>query len=295
MKILLIHYKPEPPWSVRELINASKSLGHEPLYIRVNELDAYIINGVIRVTRGEEQVIGDAGIVRGIGLRLRLETFMRRMGLLEALNTYTPLINKPYNTLLARDKWLSLLMLARNNIPVPETVITENPFTAKRFVEKHGRAVFKPLMGSLGLGSTLLFDPDIAFHISRTLYNLNLPSYLQVYIEKPGYDFRVFVVGDRVIGAMKRVGISWKTNIAQGAHGIGISESDYPEVFKLGIKSAKILGLDYAGIDIVYDTVNDKYYVIEVNAFPQWRGLKTATGIDPATHIIEYLIDNVRR
>jgi ribosomal protein S6--L-glutamate ligase len=295
MKILLIHYRPEPPWSVRELINASKNLGHEPLYVRINELDAYIINGEIRVMHGEEQIIGDAGVVRGVGLRLRLETFMRRMGLLEALNIYTPLINKPYNTLLARDKWLSLLMLAKNNIPVPETVITENPFTAKRFVEKHGRAVFKPLMGSLGLGSTLLLDPDIAFHISRTLYNLNLPSYLQAYIEKPGYDFRVFVVGDHVVGAMKRVGVTWKTNIAQGARGIGISESDYPEVFDLGIKSAKILGLDYAGIDIVYDTINDKYYVIEVNAFPQWRGLKTATGVDPAIHIIEYLVNNVRR
>lgn len=296
MKILILHYRTNPPWSIKELENAAVKLGHIPVYLKINELDAQISSsGEIHVKHHEEPVYGDGGIIRGIGLRLRLETFMRRIGLLEALEQHVPLINKPDAIMVARDKWRSLVELLKHGLPVPETIITENPFSAKRFVEKHGKAVFKPLMGSLGLGSTLVADPDIAFHITRTMFNLNLPSYYQVYIEKPGYDFRVFVVGDQVIGAMKRYGISWKTNISQGARGEKISEKDYPEVYHLGLKAAKALGLDYAGIDIVYDSFNDKYYIIEVNAFPQWKGLKAATGVDPAVHIIRHLVNIIKR
>lgn len=296
MKILLLHYRAMPPWSVKELENATIKLGHTPIYLRINNLDAEITSsGEITVKHHDEIIEGDGGVIRGIGLRLTLETFMHRIGLLEALNQLIPLINKPEAIMIARDKWRSLVELSKHGLPVPETIITENPFTAKRFVEKHGKAVFKPLMGSLGLGSSLILDPDIAFHITRTMFNLNLPSYYQVYIEKPGYDFRVFIVGNQVVGAMKRHGVSWKTNIFQGARGEKISEKDYPEVFDLGLKASKTLGLDYAGIDVVYDTVNDKYYIIEVNAFPQWRGLKAATGVDPAIHIIKHLIDIIKR
>ena len=150
-------------------------------------------------------------------------------------------------------------------------------------------------MGSLGLGSTLISDPEIAFHITRSLININIPSYLQSYIEKPGYDIRAFVVGDQVIGAMKRKSTYWKTNIAQGAIGENLDIKKYPEIEELSIKSTKILKLDYAGVDIIYNKNTEKYYVIEVNAFPQWKGLKQATGVDPAIHIIKHLIDKIKR
>jgi len=150
-------------------------------------------------------------------------------------------------------------------------------------------------MGSLGLGSTLVKDPDIAYHITRSLLNISLPSYFQKFLNKPGYDFRVFVVGGRVVGAMKRISSGWKTNIAQGAVGEAVSERDYPDVYDIAVKTSNILGYDYSGVDIAYDQDSGKYYVLEVNVFPQWQGLKTATGRDIARDIVSYLVEKIRR
>ncbi|MCD6300655.1 MAG: RimK family alpha-L-glutamate ligase [Staphylothermus sp.] len=295
MKILLIHYRTNPPWSVEELIKACNFLGYRYEYLKIGELDSIISNNEIIVKHHANKISGEGAVVRGLGLKLGIDLFMKRIGVLEALEQSMPVINSPKSITYTRDKWRSLLRLARHGIPVPPTMITENPFSAKRFLEEHRKAVFKPLMGSLGLGSTLINDPDIAFHVTRSLINVNIPSYYQSYLEKPGYDIRVFIVGDRVIGAMKRKSVHWKTNIAQGAIGENLNIQDYPELEELSIKSTKILGLDYAGVDIVYDKNTEKYYVIEVNAFPQWKGLKQATGVDPAIHIIKHLMDKIKR
>ncbi len=295
MKILLIHYRTNPPWSVNELIRACNTLGLRYEYLKIGELDAIITNKEIIVKHHADKINGDGAIVRGLGLKLGIDLFMKRIGVLEALAQSMPVMNSPESITHTRDKWRSLLRLVKHGIPVPPTMITENPFSAKRFMEEHGKAVFKPLMGSLGLGSTLVNDPEIAFHITRSLINVNIPSYLQSYIEKPGYDIRAFVVGDQVVGAMKRKSTYWKTNIAQGAIGENLDIKKYPEIEELSIKSTKILKLDYAGVDIIYDKNTEKYYVIEVNAFPQWRGLKQATGVDPAIHIIKHLVDKIKR
>ena len=296
LKIAVIHYRVSPTTSSKELLDAIEKLGHQPVYLKIHELDAYIEDEKPVVKQHGDVVDVDAGIVRSLGMHLTLETYVRRLGVLEALSVKAFVINKPEAISCTRDKWRSLLRLALNNIPVPTTVITENPFTAKRFCEKYGKIVYKPLMGSLGLGSTLLNDPDLAYHVTRNLTSLRIPSYYQVFLDKPGYDFRVFVVGDQVIGAMKRVVESgWKTNIAQGARGVKVDYSEYPEVFEMAIKSVKVLKLDYAGVDIAFDKTTENYYVLEVNAFPQWQGLKTATGVDVAKHIVSYVIDKCRR
>lgn len=296
MKISVIHYRSTMTESTKELLNAIVELGHEPVYLKIHELDAEIDGNKIYVKQGVKEVEIDGGVVRSLGFSVSLEQFIKRIGVLEALETKAFVINRVEALIKARDKWRSLLTLVKNGINVPSTLVTENPYSSMRFTEKWGKAVIKPIVGSLGLGSTLAVDPDVAYQISRGLHNNKIPSYLQVFLDKPGYDFRVFVVGDRVIGAMKRVISSgWKTNIAQGATGVKIGETDYPEVFETALKASKALGLDYAGVDLAYDKVTDEYYVLELNAFPQWRGLRAATGVDVAKHIIEYIVENIRR
>jgi len=296
LKIAVIHYHSTPTPSAKELLEAIEKLGHQPIYLKIHELDAYLEDGTPVVKLRENIVDIDAGIVRSLGAHITLDTYIRRIGVLEALATKALIVNKPEAITYTRDKWRSLLRLALNNIPVPTTVVTENPFTAMRFCSRYGKVVYKPLMGSLGLGSTLLTDPDLAYHVTRNLTNLRISSYYQVFLDKPGFDFRVFVVGDQVIGAMKRVvETGWKTNIAQGARGIKVDYAEYPEVYDMALKAVKVLNLDYAGVDVVYDKLSDKYYVLEVNAFPQWEGLRAATGIDVAKHIVLYVVSKCRR
>ena len=296
MRIGIIHYRKQPPWSAEQLIRAARELGHEPVYIRIQDIDAGLLGGRPTAFLHRERLVLDAAVVRGIGLSYTHELFLKRIDTLHVLEDLFPLINPVVGIIRARDKWLSLYLLAKNGVPVPDTFITENPFTAKRLVEKYGRMVYKPLTGSLGLGSTLISDPEIGFQVMRSLSNYNQPGYLQEYVEKPGYDIRVFVVGGRVVAAMKRVSTGgWKTNIAQGARGVELREKDDPEAYELGIRAAEILGLEYAGVDIVVDSETGRRLVIEVNAFPIWRGLQEATGRNPAKDIIMHLIELTRR
>ncbi|MEM4601717.1 MAG: RimK family alpha-L-glutamate ligase, partial [Desulfurococcaceae archaeon] len=278
MKIAVIEYRKTPPTTAQELIEAISRKGQIPIYLKAHMLDALITRDGVKVYHGTSPVDVDVSLLRNIGLHLSLDTFIKRLGVLEALASSAPMINDPTASLIARDKWRCLLRLHLNNLPVPDTLVTENPFSAMRFTEERKRVVYKPLMGSLGLGSALISNSDLSFHVTKSLKNIGIPSYYQVYLEKPGYDYRVFVVGNNVIGAMKRVSSCWKTNIAQGAQGIAVRESEEPELFQLALKATKVLGLDYAGVDIAYDAKSSKYYILEVNAFPHWEGLRKATG-----------------
>lgn len=295
MRIAVIEYRSTPPKSALELLEAVERRNHTPVYLRTHLLDAVITSTGLSIYHGREEVDVDAAILRNIGFFLSLEVFMKRLGVLEALAQKVPVVNNPTASFIARDKWRCLLRLRASGIPVPETLITENPFTAMKFVTTKKKTVLKPLMGSLGLGSTLVSDPDTAFSITKSLRNIGIPSYYQVYLEKPGYDYRVFVVGDRVIGAMKRVSSHWKTNIAQGAQGVAVKIEEEPEVYELALRATKVLGLEYAGVDIAYDSVTGKYFVLEVNAFPHWEGLRRATGINPPDYIVEHVINKVKR
>lgn len=295
MRIGVIEYRKNPPTTALELINAIERKGHTPLYLKAHMLDARITENTIKIYHGPVELDIDAALLRNIGLYLSLDAFTKRIGVLEALASKIPMVNNPTASFIARDKWRCLLRLYLNNLPIPETLITENPFSAMRFTQEKKKVVYKPLMGSLGLGSTLISDPDISFHVTRSLKNIGLPSYYQVYLEKPGYDYRVFVVGGEVIGAMKRVSSSWKTNISQGAVGVPVIEKEEPEIFILALKAVKIIELDYAGVDIAYDNTTQKHYILEINAFPHWEGLRRATGINPPDYIVDYLIKKAKQ
>ncbi len=295
-KIAVVHHSSTPTWSVSELMKCARRKGHVARYYRIQDIDAAITDRGVVIQPFTKGFNVDAAIVRSLGINPSVEQLVKRMGILDTLRlSGTVVINKPTSMFQARDKWTALVKLHSSNIRVPETIVTENPFTAMKAVEKMGSSVFKPIIGSLGLGSTLVSNTDVAFQISKSLNAFKQPTYIQKYIPKPGYDVRVFIVGERVVGAMKRViSRGWKTNIAQGAKGIALKESDDPELYELGIKASKALDLDYAGVDIVVSMDNCRY-VIEVNASPQWRGLMMATGVNPAEHIIEYVVSRARK
>ncbi|TRM84699.1 RimK family alpha-L-glutamate ligase [Sulfolobus sp. A20-N-G8] len=175
------------------------------------------------------------------------------------------LINRPDAMLQARDKFASLMKIKRAGIPVPNTAVVEDPFEVMRLVEKWGEVVIKPVVGSLGLGSVKVSDPDIAFRISKSILSVNQPVYVQKYIKKPDRDIRVIVIGDRILGSIYRISKSgWKTNIAQGA----VAQILVPtaELEEISLKSVRVLGLDYAGIDVIEDLEEGGYKILEVNA-----------------------------
>ena len=110
--------------------------------------------------------------------------------------------------------------------------------------------------------------------------------------EAEGEDIRAFVVGDRVVAAMRRVaqGQEFRSNVHRG----GIAEpvelaAEYAET---AVRAAQIMGLRVAGVDILESKTGPQ--IMEVNSSPGLEGIEKATGIDIATKIIKYIEENAK-
>ena len=285
LRAAVLHSSPRPPWSTNRLLHALARAGFETTYILWDMLGVKTGSDCRLLYRGRCAAF-DALLVRGMGRGLTPEKLVYRYGVLEAAEKDgTLVVNPPAAVRTARDKMASMMKLMECGVSVPDTYVYESPAAALRTVRQLGKAVIKPLMGSLGLGSFLVDSEDTAYYIANLLAELNQPIYVQRYIEKRGArDIRVFIVDGEPIAAIYRRSSTWKTNIAQGATPTP-APLQGPHI-DLAIRAAECLGLIYAGVDIAEDPQGN-HYVLEVNASPLWRGLYRATGIDPAPAIAE--------
>ena len=227
-----------------------------------------------------------AVIVRPIG-RGSLEECIFRLDLLHRLErSGVPVVNSPSAIEKAIDKYYSLALLEEGGVPVPRTVVTENPDEAAKAVSELGDVVVKPVFGSRGMGSTRVSDPEIASHIFRSLVYHRHVVYLQEFVPHNNRDIRAFVIGDRVAAAMYRVANNWKTNIAKGARPLPLKLEDGLEA--LAVKASKTLGCEVAGVDILESARGP--LVIEVNSQPSFAGLQTVTKVDVAQEIVDHIL-----
>ncbi|BAB65481.1 ATP-grasp domain-containing protein [Sulfurisphaera tokodaii] len=294
IRIAVIHESQKITESAKQLLLEIKNTGNTPIYIRISKLNPIITKDGLEFSYGGKRIDLDGAVIRNLGFISSTEQLMKRFDTLKALESSgVTLINSPDSMFIARDKFNSLLKLKMAKVPVPDTTIVEDPFEVMRLVNEWKDVVIKPVIGSLGLGSVRVSDPDIAFRVAKAILSVNQPVYVQKYVDKPERDIRVFVVGNSILGSVYRINkSSWKTNVAQGS----LTQVLLPnhELEELSLKAVKALKLDYAGIDIVEDK-DGSYKVIEVNAAPLWKGFYEATHINPAKYIIEYLIKKIRK
>lgn len=112
-------------------------------------------------------------------------------------------------------------------------------------------------------------DPEMAWRTFRTLERLQCVLYVQQYIAHPGWDLRVFVLGNQVLTAMRRhARNNWRTNVAQGGRGEAVRLTAAEE--QLALQAARAVGVVAAGVDLLPGPAGE-WYVLEVNAVPGWR------------------------
>ncbi len=291
-RIAILHSSPKPTWTSMALIKAFSRLGAEVHYVLWEEFSLNVGSGCTASYRGRCGHF-DAILVRGLGRGLTPEQLLHKFNILKGLEYDGVLVVNPAEPLFtARNKPLSLMKLASCGIKVPETTVTENPGTALRAVRSYGKAVIKPLMGSLGLGSYMVKDEDEAYYVVNLLLEFKQPILVQKYLDKRNNrDIRVFTIDGETVAAIYRYSTSsWKTNIARGAKAVKAELS--MEQRRLAVEAASCLGLLYAGVDLL-ETPNGEYYVLEVNASPLWRGLQNATGVDVAAAIARMVLEKV--
>jgi RimK family alpha-L-glutamate ligase len=230
----------------------------------------------------------NAIITRPIG-RGSLEEIIFRMNLLHKLQHEGMLIINPAQAIeRSVDKYYSLVLFQENGLPVPRTAVTESHEDALIcFKELGGDVVVKPVFGSRGVGATRVSDPDVAARIFRSITFHHGVLYLQEFIPHGDSDIRAFVIGDRVIAAMRRVSPNWKTNVSLGAKPVSIQLPK--ELEDIAVKAAKIIGCKVTGVDLMEGPKGP--VVIEINSQPGWRGLQSVTKINIANEIVSYVVD----
>jgi RimK family alpha-L-glutamate ligase len=274
-------------WHAERLERALTARGHSCAFVPVTRMVGRI-GGTVAVGSGEVALEGcDVVVVRGIP-RGSLEQVVFRVDVLHALAAAAVRVVNPAPAIERTvDKFLASALLAAAGVPTPRTVACERADDALAAFEDLGSDVIvKPLFGSMGFGMARVDDPDVAQRVFRALEIERAVYYLQETIPHDGVDIRALVVGDRVVGAIERVGEGWRANLARGARARAITLSD--ERAEVCVRAARVVGADYAGVDLLRGA-DGREHVLEVNGIPGWKGVEDATGVDVAAALVEHL------
>ncbi len=288
MKIGVISKKPTY-WSTKVLLAAIRKQGHEPTYVKTDEV-RLIVAGKDDATYNGASLRGQDVLIPRIG---RSMTDFGKMLLrqLELMGIRTTLTSDGLIT--ARNKFLALQSLRQADIPIPRSILLAsrpNLMEAAQLVRYP--AVLKILSGTQGIGVMRVKSLEETASIVDTLRSFGEVMCLQEYIPNPGVDIRALVVGDRVVGSMKRVAAhnEWRANIHLGAKGIAMELDDHAR--QVAVRASKAVGLEISGVDMIFR--GDTPYVLEVNASPGFRGLLEATGINAAEAMVEYAVEKAK-
>jgi ribosomal protein S6--L-glutamate ligase len=194
----------------------------------------------------------------------------------------------------SRDKLRSLQILSRHNVGIPATEFARRRQDVLPAIERVGGApvIIKLLEGTQGVGVILAETAKVAEAIVETLQSADQNVLIQKFVaESKGTDVRAFVVGDRVVAAMRRKaqGGEFRSNVHRGGKAEAIDLD--PEFEKTAIRAAQIMGLRVAGVDMLES--RDGPQIMEVNSSPGLEGIETSTGLDVAGAIIEFMEDRV--
>ena len=212
----------------------------------------------------------------------------------EMMGVYTP--NSSDAILRARDKLRCLQLLARENIGLPATVFGDNPDDTNDLLAMLGDPphVIKLNEGSQGQGVLLAEKRSASQSVIEAFRGLYANFLVQEFIrEANGADIRCFVVGGKVVAAMRRQGREgeFRSNLHRGGSA-SIAQLNAAET-DTALRAARVMGLNVAGVDLLRSKRGP--LVLEVNSSPGLEGIEAATQVDVGREIVEYLERRVRK
>ncbi|MBP2029524.1 ribosomal protein S6--L-glutamate ligase [Methanohalophilus levihalophilus] len=289
MKIALLS-RNKNLYSSRRLIEAADERGHEVVVIDVLRTYMNIASHKPSIHyKGKELDDFDAVIPRiGASVTFYGAAVLRQF---EMMGVFP--LNESVAITRSRDKLRSLQLLSRKGIGLPVTVYASKPDDIKDMIKMVGGAplVIKILEGTQGIGVVLAETQKAAESVIEGFMGVKANILVQEYIkEANGADIRCFVIGGKVVAAMKRQASSgeFRSNIHRGGSAEFIRIT--PEERSTAVRAAKIMGLNVAGVDLLRS--NHGPVVMEVNSSPGLEGIEKVTGKDIAGMIIEYIEKN---
>ncbi len=286
MKLLILSRGPNL-YSTRRLAEAARLRGHDCEI--VDPLKCYM-----NITANDPQVhyngrmLSDVdAVIPRIGASVTFygTAVLRQF---EMMGVYA--VNRARAIARARDKLRSLQMLAVRGIGLPVTGFAHSPEATDDLIRMAGGAplIIKLLEGTQGIGVVLAETKQAAASVIDAFRGLKEYFLVQEYVkEAEGSDLRCFVIGGKVVAAMRRQGQKgeFRSNLHRGGHARMVQITE--EERETAVRATKAMGLNIAGVDILRSHRGP--LVMEVNASPGLEGIERATGLDIAGAIVEFV------
>lgn len=279
-------------YSTRRLKEAGMARGHEVDIIDTMHcyMDITSSRPVVRL-KGKELPQYDAVIPRiGASVSFYGTAVVRQFEM-----TGSFCVNESVAISRSRDKLRSMQLLSRKGIGLPRTGFAHSPDNVKDLIKNVGGApvVIKLLEGTQGIGVVLAETTKSAEAIIEAFMGLKANILVQEFIkEAGGADIRCFVVGDKVVAAMKRQGAEgeFRSNLHRGGSAVLIKLT--PQERATALSAAKIMGLNVCGVDLLRSSRGP--VVMEVNSSPGLEGIELATKKDVADMVFQFIEKNAK-
>lgn len=291
MRIAILSRNPKL-YSTRRLVEVAEERGHEVRVLDVLRCYMNITSHSPSVHyRGENLGKFDAVVPRiGASVTFYGTAVLRQF---EMMGTFP--LNESVAISRSRDKLRSMQLLSRKGIGLPVTGFAHKPDDIPDLIKMVGGAplVIKLLEGTQGIGVVLAETEKAAESVIEAFLGVKVNILVQEYIkEAGGADIRCFVIGDKVVAAMKRQGKEgeFRSNLHRGGTASLIRIT--PEERSTAVRAAKTMGLNVAGVDLLRS--NHGPVVMEVNSSPGLEGIESATGKNIAEMQIMFIEKQMR-
>ena len=265
MKIALLTREPQN-YSSRRLKEAAKKRGHKIIALNVTKMGIHLDTSGPSIAYKDKTLSTYDAVIPRIGSSVTFygTAVVRQF---EQMGTFT--LNGSHAISVSRDKLRSLQVLSRYKLGMPATAFVRDRKSILGAIEQVGGApvVIKLLEGTQGIGVILAETTKVAEAIIETLQSTKQQVIIQKFVaESKGKDLRAFVIGDRVVAAMRRsaVGTEFRSNVHRGGTTESVTLS--PEFEATAVRAAHILGLQVAGVDMLEG--KDGPQIMEVNSSP---------------------------
>jgi gamma-F420-2:alpha-L-glutamate ligase len=276
-------------WETQKLVEEFEKQGLKIRVVNPQDVDIFVDRDDRKsiLVAGKSRALPDFVIPRtGSGTTYFIKAIIRHLERLGVI-----LINGSDAIDNVKDKLYTQQVLGQSSLPVPKTLLVKHPIDID-FVERNigYPAIIKTLSGSFGAGVFLCENRKQLqqllkmAEITKPSYNIIIQEFIK---ESHGKDLRVLVVNGKVVGCMMRQSIDddFRANITRGGEGIPYQIDD--DIEWLGGESARLLNLDIAGVDLLFD--GDGYRICEVNSSPGFEGMDKFTKTNVAEQIVTYV------
>jgi ribosomal protein S6--L-glutamate ligase len=280
-------------YSTTRLVQAARAQGHRPVVLDTLRCTLILERRAPRMIFRGVEVSGLDVVIPRIGASitnygLAVVHHLDMMGV--------PVVNDSAGIAQSRDKLRGLQLLARGGLDVPRTVMAHDRSNVRGLLDEVGGlpAIIKLIRGTQGVGVMIASTLAEVQSILDTFTGLGEEIVLQQFVvESRGRDVRALVVGDQVIGAIRRQARrgEFRSNLHRGGRGKPVElPVEYAEA---AVRAARVIGLRIAGVDML--EAKDGPMIMEVNSSPGFEGLEKATGLDVAGAMISHAVELARR